>query len=181
MDAFETVLPLVIVFMGLLFILFPQQIGLGFCRLGKAIWSHGTFGLTDMRWLYPENEAPRMFRSMGIIMLLGGSIFCVVWFGLGSGPNDFTAIRQAREYLKSEYGKSPGGWSLSSRENTIDPKNPTSGYCMVDYRYAGHSGTLKAIWTTNNCFAFKNCHINGHQDTAPSICPPQTNHSKNAH
>ena len=67
--------------------LFASPIGIGFCRLGKAIWRFGTFGLTDMAKLYPENKAPMLFRIFGIFLILWDIWFTTAW--ITQGPESF--------------------------------------------------------------------------------------------
>ena len=53
-------------------------LGIGFCRLGKAVWRIGTFGLVDMASIYDEASAPRNFRRLGIVNCVMGLILIVI-------------------------------------------------------------------------------------------------------
>ncbi len=148
------IVPIVFFVFGVLSVIFPERLGIGFCRLGKTIWKIGTFGFTDMRWFYPEDKAPRIFRTLGILFIVVSLPFFAFWFGVGSGPNSFTAMNQAKSYLRSHFGKS-STWSISTRENTINSEDPTVGHCLIEFEYAGHSGVLRGTWTTDERFVFE--------------------------
>ena len=148
------IVPIFFFVLGLSIAFFPRHIYKGFCKLGKSIWRTSTFGLTDMSIFYPENKEPIFIRLFGIMISIIGVIFLSIWLYFGVGPNSFNAMRQASGYLKSKYGNS-SSYAFSSSENTIDSKNPLDGYCLIKYKYAGHTGTLRAKWTKNRCFIFE--------------------------
>jgi len=77
----DTIITAAVIFViGLSFVLFSKKIGVGFCRLGKAIWKSGTIGPTDMHWFYKEDRAYVTFRIAGIVLL--GMSFLMLVVGL---------------------------------------------------------------------------------------------------
>lgn len=136
----EFVIPLVLLSAGVLCLIYPRQIGAAFCRLGKASWHASTFGLTDMRWFYPEEKAPKIFRIFGVALILFSIPWGIMAVASVSGPGAFAAMRESRGYLSEHYG-SAGSWSLS-------PQSASSGDgdYLVTYRYGEHSGILRAAW-----------------------------------
>jgi hypothetical protein len=134
-------IPVLVFAAGVLCLRFSKQIGVAFCRMGKASWRMNTFGLTDMGRLYPEEKAPRIFKIFGVALIL----FSVPWGVFGvlsfSGPGTFAAIRESRLYLNDTYGDSNGGWSFSAKSAPSG-----EGNFVVRYRYGDHRGTLLAPW-----------------------------------
>ncbi len=138
----ELVLSFVMLAIGIVGLARPRKVGIAFCRLGKATWRLGTFGLTDMRFFYPENQAQRIGRGIGAF-----GVFIGISFGAFAtlslhGPGMFAAIRQSRIYLEKTYGPSDGNWSLSAN---IGAWGDTD--YVVEYRFADHHGNLNAHWT----------------------------------
>ena len=136
----EFIIPAVLLCAGILFLIYPRQIGVAFCRLGKAIWRASTFGLTDMRWFYPEEKAPKIFRMLGIAWILFSIPWIVIAISSISGPGMFAAMRESRGHLSERFGSS-STWSVSAQ-----PVLTHDGDYMVQYRYGEHSGTLYAAW-----------------------------------
>jgi len=137
----ELILPILFIALGLAMVIYPEQLGRGFCKLGKAIWKVSTFGLTDMRWFYPEDKAPKIFRLMGVFWILFGVIF-LCFIGVSFfGPNSFAAMREAKIYLKDYHGASATGWSFSASEGDQGENS-----VIVRYRYGEHTGSLLGIW-----------------------------------
>ena len=69
---------------GIVLIRWNRPLAIGFCRIGKAIWRVGTFGLTDMGWIYDENTAPKAFKLLGIVSVLQGMILIIIaWVSRG--------------------------------------------------------------------------------------------------
>jgi hypothetical protein len=99
-----------------------------------------TFGLTDMRWFYPEDKAPKIFQILGIALVLFSILWGIFAVLSVSGPRAFAAMRESRAYLKEHYG-SATNWSLSTQ-------SATSGEAdyLVIYRYGDHTGKLHAAW-----------------------------------
>jgi len=134
-------LPVIFILFGVACLIFPQQLGVGFCKLGKWIWKTSTFGLTDMRWFYPEERAPSLFRIFGAFFLVGGIVFMALYFLSFSGPGSLFAMREAGIYLDDLYGDSGGNWSISASKDNEDSRIVT-----VTYRHGNNSGTLKGEW-----------------------------------
>ena len=137
----ELIFPILFISLGLAMVIYPGQLGRGFCKLGKATWKVSTFGLTDMRWFYPEDKAPKIFRLMGIFWILFGVIFLSIIGVSYFGPNGFAAMREAKIYLKEHHGDSSTGWSFSFSEGDQGMDS-----VIVRYRYGEHSGSLMGIW-----------------------------------
>ena len=136
---------LVLLFCGLLvgmaFIIFPRQAGVGFCKLGKWIWRTSTFGLTDMRWFYPEDKAPSLARLIGVF-LVAVTLLSMVLFAMSfSGPGTLFALREAGEYLERSYGSSGGNSSISASKDDED-----GSILTITYRHGDRVGTLKGRW-----------------------------------
>jgi hypothetical protein len=89
------ILPIFVLAFGIACFVFPKQTGVGFCRLGRRIWKLTTFGLTDMRWFYPEDKAPSLFRLSGIFVILLGVWLVIVSALSFFGPGSFYAMREA--------------------------------------------------------------------------------------
>ena len=141
MSATLLTLPIILIIFGSICLIFPHQIGIGFCKLGKWIWKTSTFGLTDMGWFYPEDKAPYLFRIFGIFFLAGGIVF-LAFFSLSfSGPGSLFAMREANIYLYESYGDSGGNWSISASKDNDDGTNVT-----ITYRHGNKSGILKGEW-----------------------------------
>lgn len=143
----EFIVPVFLLSAGGLCLLFPRQIGVAFCRLGKASWRLSTFGLTDMRRLYPEEKAPKIFRILGVVLILFSIPWGIVGVASASGPGAFAAMRESRGYLREQYG-SKGNWSISTRA----APDGANDY-LITYRYGEHRGTLLATWK-GDCYAF---------------------------
>ena len=136
---FEFTLPLIFLSLGILLTFFRERSAVLFCRLGKAIWRHSTFGLTDMGSFYKEENARKVFRLMGPLFLCIGLLFSWFCYLSFSGPGAFCAMREARTYLESQYGNS-ATWSVSSQLESPD------GSVDLSYRYASRVGRLHATW-----------------------------------
>lgn len=136
----EFVIPAILLSAGILCVIFPRQIGLAFCRFGKASWRMSTFGLTDMARFYPEEKAPKIFRILGVAWIL----FSIPWIAIAvssiSGPGAFAAMRESRTYLSEHHG-SAGTWKLSTQS-----LSSSDGDYLVTYRYGQHAGILRATW-----------------------------------
>jgi hypothetical protein len=77
---------------GLLFVVFPKPIGVGFCRIGKWTWKgheDDVFGKVSQEFgkaipflsrekIYNEAEAPRIFRFLGIVFLIQAVVFFIL-------------------------------------------------------------------------------------------------------
>jgi hypothetical protein len=79
---------------GLLFVVFPKPIGVGFTRIGKSIWERhekkcGDDLITKMRREtrkafpafspdYDEAKAPKTFRLLGIVFLIQAAVFFIL-------------------------------------------------------------------------------------------------------
>lgn len=121
-------------------LVYAQRIGPAFCRLGKAIWRTSTLGLTDMRWFYPEEKAPKIFRIFGVALILFSIPWGIIAVASVSGPGAFAAMRESRSYLSERHG-SAGSWQLSTQSIS----SSESDY-LVTYRYGDQAGILRAIW-----------------------------------
>lgn len=137
----ELIFPILFIALGLAMVIYPREIGHGFCKLGKAIWKTSTLGLTDMHWFYSEDRAPKIFRLMGVFWILFGGIFLFIIGGTFFGPNAFAAIREARSYLADQHGKSSSGSSFSATEGAQGQNS-----VIIKYRYGDHSGSLIGFW-----------------------------------
>ncbi len=135
------IIPIAFILIGSLCLIFPQPIGVRFCRLGKWIWKKGTFGLTDMKGFYQEKKAPYLFRLVGIGLLAGGLLSSTLLYFSFSGPGLLFAMREAGIYLKESYGDSGWHWNLSAFTDGFDATEVT-----VTYRYGRQSGVLKGKW-----------------------------------
>lgn len=157
---------LVCFIIGLAALFFPRPTKLLFCRIGRTIWRIVTFGLTDMRWFYREDGGHTLFRVFGALCAATSAAILTFSITSISKPTSFGAVLQARRHLERIYGKtSRYRFNAQRSENTIDPKTPMTGYCLVHYDYDGRKGTLKGIWTTNQCFEF-------HEFTRNTAQPP---------
>ena len=125
--------------------------------LNLTLWIIGLRKLIKYGRKHPSTKRffVRYAISLIVFLIIAFGGFAIFWFYPGYSPTSLTALRRAQRYLKSEYGKSPNGWNISTIQNTINPQNPTSGFCLVKYEYANRKGTLKASWTTNQCFTFE--------------------------
>lgn len=137
---FGFVVPVALLLAGLACVLWPQKIGVSFCRIGKAIWRVITFGLTDMRWFYSEERSPTAFRSMGVALILLSIPLGVIAVKSISGPGSFDAMRECRGYLHERYGTT-NNWQVS----THAAPSRKEDYLVV-YHYGEHTGTLFATW-----------------------------------
>ena len=135
------ILPLGFILAGISALLYQTEAGLLFCRIGKWTWRISTFGLTDMRWFYPEDRARRIGLKLGLMFCLFGICFGTFSLMSLSGPNSFAAMRQAQDYLKKSYGASSNGYSFSCRSV------PGAGNdVIVHYEYSGKVGDLRGSW-----------------------------------
>jgi hypothetical protein len=140
---FEILFPLPFLILGFLFTFYREKAVIGFCRLGKAIWRHSTFGLTDMAFFYQEERAKKTFRLLGPIFLCVGLMLC--WFSYlsFSGPGTFAAMRESRSFLASIY-EDAGTWKVSGSTAADD------GSVDIDYQYGSHIGKLHAVWVKDH-------------------------------
>jgi hypothetical protein len=136
----ELIVPAALIVFGIACVIRPQQIGVAFCRFGKATWKASTFGLTDMRRFYPEEKAATTFRVIGIGFILLSLPWVFIAYSSFSGPGSFAAIRESRGYLNAHYG-SANRWNLSTQ-----PVPARADDYLVTYRYGNHTGTLRAVW-----------------------------------
>jgi len=136
---FLVISPIVV---GIIMLIFAKPVGIVFCRLGKAIWKHATFGLTDMAFFYPEDRAPMMMRLVGGGFLVFGIIFVFLTMFPLKGPNQFKAMYEAEGYLSHAYGSSNGSWSLQAKRELAD-----NSVVVINYRFGQHSGKLRGEWT----------------------------------
>ena len=157
--------PLIFLPLGILFAIFPNQSGLIFCRLGKATWRISTFGLTDMHWFYREDKVPRSMRRIGIGFILMGVLFTTLIIFSFCGPNSLAAMREAGDFLKTSYGPSSGGCSLSCK-SLPDGSNDV----VVHYKYAGRKGDLHGVWNGKHYLFTELLQLPG--NAGKSIAPP---------
>lgn len=137
----ELILPIIFITAGFWMVLYPKQIGLIFSKLGRMTWKIGTLGFTDMRWLYPKDGAPEVFRLLGFgWVIIGFLLLFFVGFSF-FGPNSFAAMREAKSYLRDKHGKTSSGYSISTTKNDQDQNS-----VFVGYRYGEYSGSLIGTW-----------------------------------
>ena len=136
----EFIISIALLSAGIFCLIWPRQIGVAFCHLGKASWRVSTFGLTDMRWFYPEEKAPKIFRSFGMALILFGVIWGIIAIVSVSGPGAFAAMRESRGYLKEQYG------AVSSYNLSAHAAPSGNGDYVVIYRYGQRNGNLHATW-----------------------------------
>ena len=141
----EFLLALIPLGLGIVCLFRPKQVGLAFCCLGKTIWRVSTFGLTDMRWFYPEDKAPRIMRMLGIMLILAGIISGVIAVLSVSGPGAFAALHESRVYLSERFGSPRDRSNMSATSAATE-----DGAYLVTYRYGQHSGVLHASWEQNH-------------------------------
>lgn len=141
MNPLHILIPLVFIVLGVLCLRFPKQLGIAFCRVGKLIWRIGTLGLTDMRWFYPEDKAPRMMKIAGICLILGSLLFTGLYAASFSGPGSLSAMREANDYLGRAYGSAGEIWNVAVSQDDSEAKVVT-----IKYVYGNNKGTLKGIW-----------------------------------
>jgi hypothetical protein len=87
-DNLEVIVPTIFLILGTLFAVFPRRSGLIFSTIGRWTWRIGTFGLTDMRWFYPDDRKPNTMRLLGIgwiLMAIVGTLFR--WLIMGDHPS----------------------------------------------------------------------------------------------
>jgi hypothetical protein len=108
--------------------------------MSKLTWQKATFGLTDMRWFYREDQAPRIFRLVGALFLFLGIAFLSGVLLSFAGPGSLYAMREASNYLQQTYG-SAGQQSLSATKEIDD-----ATIVRITYRHGDRSGELKARW-----------------------------------
>jgi len=137
---FNFAIPMVLLLGGILCLVYAKRIGPAFCLLGKAIWRTCTLGVTDMRWFYPEEKAPKIFRIFGVALILFSIPWDVFAVASVSGPGAFAAMRESEDYLRIRHGAA-GSWQLSPQSVA----SSESDY-LVTYRYGDRSGTLRATW-----------------------------------
>ena len=99
-----------------------------------------TFGLTDMRWFYPEDKAAWIFRRLGIAFVLFSIPWVLIAIFSFSGPGAFAAMRESRSYLNQLHGPSLT-WKVSTQSVSSG-----AGDYLVTYRYGERAGTLRATW-----------------------------------
>jgi hypothetical protein len=68
--------------LGVLMAVFHRPVGIGFCRLGKSIWSKTDVPIArdmakEMIKLYDEKKAPRIMLLLGIVFAVQG---IALWF-----------------------------------------------------------------------------------------------------
>jgi len=119
--------------------IFPKQFGIGFCRIGKMIWKFGTFGITDMRWFYPEDKAPIFFRRGGPVCILIGIVYSVIVFLSFTGPNPLALFRETEIYLHEKYGQ-------SNENSRTSFQISTESEDLISYSYNGKEGKLIVKW-----------------------------------
>jgi len=86
----------------------------------------------------------RMAVIFAVLLCLFGVIFFIVESKSG-GPGMLKAIGASKEYLLEQHGKSDQ-WNISIGKHIVTSTNPPSGYYIVNYRYSGHTGELKATY-----------------------------------
>jgi hypothetical protein len=138
-------LPVALLVMGVFSIIHPEQVGLGFCRLGKANWKATTFGLTDMHWFYREEKARRIGIQIGAMFCLFGLILGIFFVLSICGPDSFAATAQAQSYLQQKYGSAQRHSSFWTKDA---PDKPNS--VLIHYRYGEKTGDLQATWNGTN-------------------------------
>jgi hypothetical protein len=140
---FEILFPLPFLTLGFLFTFHREKAVIWFCRLGKTVWRHSTFGLTDMAYFYQEERAKKTFRLLGPIFLCCGLMLC--WFSYlsFSGPGTFAAMRESRSFLASKY---EDAWTWKASASTA----ADDGSVDIDYQYGTHIGKLHAVWVKDH-------------------------------
>ncbi len=126
---------------GVLALIYREQAGQLFCKVGKASWKASTLGLTDMHWFYPEQKARRIGLQIGLMLCLFGVVFGSLAVMALSGPNSFAAMSQAYDFLKGTYGNSSSGYSFSCH-SVPDTENDV----IIHYKYSDKVGDLRASW-----------------------------------
>ena len=75
---------------GLLFVIFPKPIGIGFCRFGQFTWKGHENDWAgkirqEMRKTFPafspdydETKAPKIFRLLGVAFLIQAVVFFIL-------------------------------------------------------------------------------------------------------
>ena len=129
------------ILIGCACLIFPQQIGTGFCRLAKWTWKKATLGLTDMGWAYGEEGTPSLFRLLGGGFLFSGLVFITFVFLSFFGPGSLYAMREASNYLRQTYGDASGAQSVSAKKQTDD-----ATIVKITYRYGDRTGELTGEW-----------------------------------
>ena len=83
----EFIIPgIVSIVAGILMTIFNQSIGVGFCKIGKAIWESAkdspnelVRGMAkDSDACYDEKSAPRIVRLLGVVFVIQGIILIAV-------------------------------------------------------------------------------------------------------
>jgi len=82
----ELIVPAFFFAFGIACLVRPLQIGVAFCRLGKATWKISTFGLTDMGRFYQEEKAAATFRKLGAGFILLSLPWAFIAYFSFSGP-----------------------------------------------------------------------------------------------
>lgn len=77
-----------------------------------------------------------------VLLCLVGGMFFVVDRVIG-GPGMFKAMGATKEYLAEQYGQS-SQWNISVKQHVDTSEEPPAGYYVVEYRYGGRIGKLKA-------------------------------------
>jgi hypothetical protein len=131
-------------------------IGLAVVLVNFVLW---VIGLKKVLTRGFKDQSTRKYLAcyaifLVIIILIAFGGFGAFWFYQSRRPSSIAAFMQARTYLKSQHGKSHEGWRISTKENHINPDDPVGGYCLVEYKYAGKSGVLKATYVNEGHFVF---------------------------
>jgi hypothetical protein len=77
---------------GVLFVVFPKPIGVGFSRLGQSIWKRHeddavgqirrefqkAFPFFSLDRIYDEKRAPMIFRFLGVVFLIQAVVFFIL-------------------------------------------------------------------------------------------------------
>lgn len=137
-------LPLILVLLGAVSFFYAKRVGPLFCRIAKAQWKVLTLGRTDLGQLYPEDKAPKVFRLVGLIFLIVGLAFGSMEMASLSGPGQFAAMDESKEYLERTYDVS-GNWELSTRMAYTHEDD-----YLVIYTYGSKSGVLHARWNEDH-------------------------------
>ena len=115
-----------------------------------------------MSAFYQENDAAFFFKRFGIILFVIGLMTSGLTVASFFGPNPLMALRQAKNYLKEEYGTSMNS-NYSFRRSKDD-----SSSIFVDYRFGGERGTLKGSWSGSRY------EFDEHNDSAEQGVPAKT-------
>ena len=145
---FAIQIPIIFILIGVISLLFPEKVGIGFCKFGKLFWRIVTFWLTDMRWFYKEEKAPKTFHKLGYIFTILGVFHLGLIVYSYFGPNYLALSRETQAYLRNMYVSLKESYNISI---PIDSKQEK----VIHYRYNGVSGTLIGEWSVDH-YNFKN-------------------------